>query len=73
MLLTLTLFFLMSLLIHAQKNQDRSIINITTIDGNKFKGEITFEDSALIVLTTKTLGPVTIQKKNHYYPTNLRF
>lgn len=67
MLLTLTLFFFMSLLIHAQKNQDPSIINITTIDGNKFKGEITFEDSALIVLTTKTLGPVTIQKKNIKY------
>lgn len=66
-LLLLTVLLLTSLLLHAQKNQDPSIINVITIDGNQFKGEITYEDSALIVLTTKTMGPITIQKKNIKY------
>lgn len=53
-----------SYLIQAQKKQDPSIIYIKTIDGDEFAGEITYEDSALIVLTTKSLGPITIKKKN---------
>ena len=65
--LLLVLLFSTSHLIHAQKNQDPSIIHITTIDGDEFKGEITYQDSALIVLTTKTLGPITIQKKDIKY------
>ena len=65
--LLLVLLISTSLVIHAQKNQDPSIIYITTFDGDEFKGEITYQDSAFIVLTTKTIGPVTIQKKDIKY------
>jgi len=65
--LLLVLLFSVSLLIHAQKNQDPSITHITMIDGDEIKGEITYQDSALIVLTTKTVGPITIQKKDIKY------
>lgn len=64
--LLLFLLFSLSTLIQAQKNQDPSIIHIRTTDG-EFKGEITYEDSASIVLTTKTIGPITIQKKDIKY------
>jgi hypothetical protein len=66
-ILLLVLLFSLSLLSHAQKNQDPSIMHITTIEGDEFKGEITYQDSALIVLTTKTVGPITIQKKDIKY------
>jgi len=66
-ILILLILFSFCTLIHAQKNQDPSIIYITNIDGDQFKGEITYQDSALIVLTTKTMGPITIQKKDIKY------
>jgi len=66
-ILLIALLISFSHLIHAQKNQDPSIIHIKTIDGDEFKGEITYEDSVSIVLTTKTLGPITIQKKDIKY------
>lgn len=63
-LLILSVLLSTSLLLHAQKNQDPSIINVTTIDGNQFKGEITYQDSIVIVLSTKSMGSITIQKRD---------
>jgi len=66
-ILLVVFFISLSHLIQAQKNQDTSVIHIKTIDGDEFKGEITYQDSALIVLTTKTMGQITIQKKDIKY------
>ncbi len=59
--------FTLILTVKSQTTNDKTLVNIETIDGNEFKGEIIYQDSALIVLTTKTMGSLTIQKKDIKY------
>lgn len=69
-ILLFALFISFSQLIHAQKNQDPSVIQIKTVDGNEFAGKITYEDSVSIVVTTQRQGPISIQKSDIKYKGN---
>lgn len=63
----LVVLLLSSIFAQAQKNQDPSIIQIKTVDGNELSGTITYEDSISIVVTTQHQGPISIQKSDIKY------
>jgi hypothetical protein len=48
----------------AQVEQDSTLYNIETVDGNEFLGIIIFEDLDSIQFKTQSFGVVTIQKRN---------
>ncbi len=46
----------------SQITNDSTIVNIETVDGNEFMGEIVREDSLKIILKTEKLGEISIFK-----------
>ena len=66
-ILLLSLLISLSLIVRAHTNKDPLNKHITTINDDEFKCENTFQDSSIIVMTTKAMEPVTIQKKDIKY------
>jgi hypothetical protein len=63
-LLTAALLITISLYAGAQVTSDTTMVQIETTDGNKFYGQIVYEDDEKLTLEVEGLGEVSILKKN---------
>lgn len=54
--------FIFTISATSQISNDSTIVNIETVDGNEFMGEIVREDSLKIILKTEKLGEISIFK-----------
>jgi hypothetical protein len=52
--------FILTLSVKSQTTNDTTLVNIETVDGNEFIGQIVIEDSLKIVLKTEKLGEISI-------------
>ena len=52
--------FILTLSVKSQTTSDTTLVNIETVDGNEFIGQIVNEDSLKIVLKTEKLGEISI-------------
>ncbi len=52
--------FILTFSVKSQTTNDTTLVNIETIDGNEFIGQIVSEDSLKIVLKTEKLGEISI-------------
>lgn len=52
--------FILTLSVKSQTTNDTTLVNIETVDGNEFIGQIVNEDSLKIVLKTEKLGEISI-------------
>jgi len=56
--------FISSFFVFSQTQQDTSLVQVETIDGNEFMGRIVQQDSLKIVLKTEKLGEISIFKSD---------
>jgi hypothetical protein len=54
--------FILTLSVKSQTTSDTTLVNIGTVDGNEFIGQIVIEDSLKIVIKTEKLGEISIFK-----------
>jgi hypothetical protein len=52
--------FILTLSVKSQTTNDTTLVNIETIDGNEFIGQIVSEDSLKVVVKTEKLGEISI-------------
>jgi RNase P/RNase MRP subunit p29 len=63
--ISLLLFVLtLTLLIHAQTNQDTTVVTLKTVNGGAYSGQIIFESPDSVKINTKDFGIITIAQKN---------
>lgn len=54
--------FILTLSARTQTTNDSILVNIVTLDGNEFTGQVVLEDSLKIILKTEKLGEISISK-----------